>query len=141
MILTNIFPQFINKNNVLSIYDYINLLFLTFTKKKCIHLILQCFRIHHRVKFTCFGIFNKNAGLCLDFNTNKSTQNREALCRWFKFGSLLCLIEDNFKSCFFATVLDRSDELLLNGMVRILFRTYNIKTSKIVLISKRDSII
>lgn len=119
------------------IYDYINLLFFTFTKK-CIHLISYCFRIYQGVKFTDFGIFNKSVGIFLDLNRNKNIKNHEALCKRFMFGSLLCLTEDNFKSCFFATVVERSNKLLSKGKVRILFRTYDIKTSKIVLLSKRD---
>ncbi|XP_077298497.1 NFX1-type zinc finger-containing protein 1-like [Arctopsyche grandis] len=74
-------------------------------------------RFYRSTKFKYFAVSNDRTGILVSFNEDNHVRNPKSFNKRFIFGSLLCFTKDKFKTCFFGTIVERSERLLSQGMV------------------------
>ncbi|XP_077298367.1 NFX1-type zinc finger-containing protein 1-like [Arctopsyche grandis] len=74
-------------------------------------------RFYLSARFKYFAVSNKRAGILVAFDENNLNRHPKAFYKRFLFGSLLCFTKDKFKTCLFGTIVERSEQLLSQGMV------------------------
>ncbi|XP_077298494.1 NFX1-type zinc finger-containing protein 1-like [Arctopsyche grandis] len=74
-------------------------------------------RFYRNTVFKHLAISKKRVGVLVAFNQGQRRWNLKAFIKRFLFGSLLCFTKDDFNTCFFGTIVDRSENLLSQGTV------------------------